>query len=511
MIGAYNSINITNVRLFVEQVLSQLQRQLAPVRLRLGGSMCEALGDLAAKPGVDLIGRVADVCEFYAAIDVAIVPMVFSTGLKIKAVEALAHGMPMVAMAHAVEGIPVAHRFQCCGSMPEMTEALIELAFDAAERQALREAADEAHRRLQQMAEAAFGQTQRMIGAQRRIVFLVDAEFLRAASLYREHVIHCIHALKHLGQIVLHFDQPIEAGQSLFFERFNSLAPWAKAAFDPRTNPALPASVGIVHFMATLAELLALPGVRGAWAFRLPPVLPEVVPALAAGLAFYVRSDALRLLPSDDAARVGEWLQHFPRAALVDCADVQGSLPAPAEKATMRVPFWRWKPGAMGVPAYRIDILASRGTLAIAMVLAEEIDEAWPHFAASRLFVGDDVDAKARRHPPVRMHEALADFAQIQCPPCGVIDLSGEAGLAAVYLETVVRAGARVWRPEDWQGWLAAGGLTVSGLLESVDGFIREAMQRGTGSPSEAARYDNDAGWTMVWRRFAEDARRMEA
>ncbi|MGZ8252641.1 MAG: glycosyltransferase, partial [Methylophilaceae bacterium] len=129
MIGTMNSVNIYNARAFVTEVLPYFKQHLAPIKIRFAGGMCLALTDLAELPGIDLMGRVETVDEFYASVDLVTVPLSFSTGLKIKAVEAFATGMPIVAIGHALEGIPSDHPWHHCNTMKDVADACIKLAY----------------------------------------------------------------------------------------------------------------------------------------------------------------------------------------------------------------------------------------------------------------------------------------------------------------------------------------------------------------------------------------------
>lgn len=55
---------------------------------------------------VTVLGPVSDVSAFYDKIDAAVVPIRHGGGIKVKAVEALAHGVPVIGTAHVREGFP---------------------------------------------------------------------------------------------------------------------------------------------------------------------------------------------------------------------------------------------------------------------------------------------------------------------------------------------------------------------------------------------------------------------
>jgi glycosyltransferase involved in cell wall biosynthesis len=72
--------------------------------LHVAGGVCDAVPP--GREGVRLHGEVADHHAFLAGLDIAVNPVFFGGGLKIKTVEYLAHGLPSVLTAEALFGIP---------------------------------------------------------------------------------------------------------------------------------------------------------------------------------------------------------------------------------------------------------------------------------------------------------------------------------------------------------------------------------------------------------------------
>jgi hypothetical protein len=66
------------------------------------------------------LGQVPEPAVFYQAVDCVLNPMVPGTGLKIKTVEALAHGRPVLGTRHAFSGLPAEHPGHCATDVPEM-------------------------------------------------------------------------------------------------------------------------------------------------------------------------------------------------------------------------------------------------------------------------------------------------------------------------------------------------------------------------------------------------------
>lgn len=66
---------------------------------------------LAERPGLRVLGPVADADELYSAVDLVVNPHEGGTGLKIKTVEALARGRPVIGTAEAFAGLPAEAHF----------------------------------------------------------------------------------------------------------------------------------------------------------------------------------------------------------------------------------------------------------------------------------------------------------------------------------------------------------------------------------------------------------------
>lgn len=103
MVGADNPMNVAGLRDFLAHAWPAIRRAAPEAGLRVVGSVGPALGD--APPGVTFAGRVADLGAEYAAASVAINPAFAGTGLKIKSVEAVGHGRPLVAFPAGVDGM----------------------------------------------------------------------------------------------------------------------------------------------------------------------------------------------------------------------------------------------------------------------------------------------------------------------------------------------------------------------------------------------------------------------
>jgi len=100
-IGSVNASNIDAIGSFLEQVWPRIAKE-GSIELVVAGAICETIAErvdqlnLKTAGRVRLLGRVDNLIDFYQQIDVAINPVQFGAGLKVKTVEALSHGIPVL-------------------------------------------------------------------------------------------------------------------------------------------------------------------------------------------------------------------------------------------------------------------------------------------------------------------------------------------------------------------------------------------------------------------------------
>jgi glycosyltransferase involved in cell wall biosynthesis len=104
-----------------------------------------ALGD---RPGVDVHADVESVTPYYAAADVAVVPLAAGSGSRTKIVEAFAHRVPVVSTAVGASGLGDIDGLLLRAETPDdFAAAIVRLRDDDAFRTRLVEAAEDAYRR----------------------------------------------------------------------------------------------------------------------------------------------------------------------------------------------------------------------------------------------------------------------------------------------------------------------------------------------------------------------------
>ena len=87
------------------------------IQIKVAGSICDSLYNIKVPENVELIGIVENVESFYKTCDVLINPDMVESGLKIKCVEALSFGIPLVCTKFASVGIPVSEAYHTCADI----------------------------------------------------------------------------------------------------------------------------------------------------------------------------------------------------------------------------------------------------------------------------------------------------------------------------------------------------------------------------------------------------------
>jgi glycosyltransferase involved in cell wall biosynthesis len=103
LVASYNEINVQGLRWFLAEVWPALRRVRADAELVVCGNIDEKVRDVPA--GVVLRGPVEALGAEYAAARVVVTPVGGGTGLKVKVVEALCHGRPVVTTPAGAAGL----------------------------------------------------------------------------------------------------------------------------------------------------------------------------------------------------------------------------------------------------------------------------------------------------------------------------------------------------------------------------------------------------------------------
>ena len=127
-------------RLLVERLLPQIRERAPGTKLQLIGFNPPAWMRALANDHVEVIGSVPDLRPYLARATVFVCPLRIGAGLKNKALEALATGIPLVATPLSVDGINVRHgESAIIAPVDRFAEETARLLKDAALRQKLAE------------------------------------------------------------------------------------------------------------------------------------------------------------------------------------------------------------------------------------------------------------------------------------------------------------------------------------------------------------------------------------
>jgi hypothetical protein len=432
------------------------------------------------------------------------VPLAFSTGLKIKAVEAFATGMPLVAMGHALEGIPTHHAWHECQTMEEVAEVCCDIAANRELLESLTDSAASTYKLVQAQAKVAFDEALRRLTAYPTVVVTVDVGFFELDSPYREHIFQTVNLMRHQAQVVLYFDQPLPANQNALFEGFHGLSTHCKLAIAPGRERPGGRSLGLPSVQASLQEVLSAYARVTLWVTR---VCDEMLTLgkQSARLPLFVRTDVLRMLqPAVLSSAMTRLTAQFQEATLMDCHPLASPVPAADHARVVTVPFWRWRPWLLNNDngPHRVLLLARGDQLELANVLAEALDRTHPQWAPAQVVVSETPSAVPTDLDRSHWHllgTMLSRFSLMRPLPVAVLDLSGDAPEFEVLRETLRRTQVPVIQPEQGNG--VPGRISLWQLTDLVMTLGRNlADLTATAQRQEKARYGSDAGWNHVWK-----------
>ena len=101
-----NIFNIQGYLYFAKQVLPKILAEIPSFELQVTGSCCK---EVAPTKGIILSGFVPDLISVYRQAKFLICPVFGGTGQQVKIVEAMAHGLPIVALKAAAKMSPIEH------------------------------------------------------------------------------------------------------------------------------------------------------------------------------------------------------------------------------------------------------------------------------------------------------------------------------------------------------------------------------------------------------------------
>jgi glycosyltransferase involved in cell wall biosynthesis len=134
------SANLSGLRAFLQEAWPAIQAAIPDVTLTVVGMLPgPEVADEMRSAGADLHANVPSVEPFYRDCDIVIAPILFGGGTRIKILEAMAYGRPVVATTIGAEGLEVEpdRHMLIADETPAFAEAVIRLSRDPALKVAL--------------------------------------------------------------------------------------------------------------------------------------------------------------------------------------------------------------------------------------------------------------------------------------------------------------------------------------------------------------------------------------
>ncbi len=140
-VGSFSAVNLHGLLWWLAEAWPTVRRDCPTLRLRVFGSVCDhaplrrAAAD--ADAALELVGRVPDITVAYDGAAAVICPLWAGSGLKIKVVEAMAHGKAVVGSPIAAQGLDAARRreaLRVAGDADAFARAVVELVRNGAAR-----------------------------------------------------------------------------------------------------------------------------------------------------------------------------------------------------------------------------------------------------------------------------------------------------------------------------------------------------------------------------------------
>lgn len=104
-IGGDNPCNLDGISWFIDNVWPSISAKNSNVELVVAGNVCASISNDHTDNRIDIMGYVDDVRSLYANSSICINPINFGSGLKIKTIEALGKGRPLITTSIGIEGM----------------------------------------------------------------------------------------------------------------------------------------------------------------------------------------------------------------------------------------------------------------------------------------------------------------------------------------------------------------------------------------------------------------------
>ena len=519
IVGARNNVNLENFRRFYKVARDRFVDSLAPIKLVLAGGWTADLAEYEDDPFIELQGRVPDISDFYNAVDAILIPMEFSTGLKIKTGEAIFHGKPIVSHAHAFEGYPARHKMHSLKTFEAVADACIDLSYSPSLLADLQTASAIARRELDAQVVTAFGDTiRKVLSLKQPLIIAGSTNICKRGTLQNQFISSVSAYMKALANFVLYLEGDVSLSELENLRRLGVSATitLTEASYRKLSAQASPEALDQLDIRPdSLQQLVER---RGAKRIFLLEALPDAISAINDDVTVYLQLDMIRT-SGDHGNRKKVLAAATAKAGWVVGFSAGGELAALEWLGVridelVRVPFfydtrevdilnrwWRAEPeGAMALTT------GSKNQIAVLRLLVPRIEGAFQILAA------DGCDLKALSaafsdYPDVEVITNASIFAapeKVIRKPVSVIDLCPEESSLTVVRELLERAMVPLVSCGSGASVSAAGPPSRAHRtpLQAISVYL-EALESHEVRTQLMARRDsnfrNDAGWAYVW------------
>lgn len=109
-VGSASPFNVEGIMKFIAKVMPKVKKAIPDIKVAIAGDVSTCSAVRKVKDDVyTKLGRVDSLTELYSSSSVVVSPIVSGAGMKVKNIEALSYGMPIVATSFSMDGINVKH------------------------------------------------------------------------------------------------------------------------------------------------------------------------------------------------------------------------------------------------------------------------------------------------------------------------------------------------------------------------------------------------------------------
>ncbi len=492
-IGYLGSPNPLNTRSLARFLAALQPAALRGARVIVGGG---AARGLAAAANLLPVGPVGDADELYAACDLVVNPQEGGTGLKIKTVEALARGRPVIGTAEAFAGLPAAAAFHAAADAAEAAALTRRWIADADTRAEVAEAsariaADYAAETAGEYARLASPAALARLLDRPRALLVTDIPFWRSLLGNHARIGAVVAAARLEMDLDLFFTAPLDAAQHraaqsaigprgrVFVppvaapaQRPQNLTPFEAGRFDGRVFAGLEAHLARHPPKAVIVEYIRLSYLRRAKGMPGLTVLDthDLMAQRARNFRHFGREHFIRISNGEELSI----LNGFRLAMAIqaeEAAWLERLLPNRVVLAPHALPALPRARGLGGAP--RIGFLGGDSPMN-RDGLRWLLDQVWPAIAplGAELHVAGGVGAEMPRRPGVFYHGEVEDAARFLAGlDIGVNPVFFGGGLKIKTVEYLSHGLPSVLSAEALTG-IAGGAGTAYLLAEDRAGFI---------------------------------------